>query len=66
MMTGDTVFIEGNAVENVPQTLQTLQDKRDKLMNEDYGKNREQVLALNKQIVQLKQAQSSGAAKYLG
>lgn len=66
MLTGDTVFIEGNAVDNVPQTLQTLQDKRDKLMNEDYGKNREQVLALNKQIVQLKQAQSSGAAKYLG
>jgi hypothetical protein len=66
MMTGDTVFIEGNAVENVPQTLQTLQEKRDKLMGEDYTKNREQVLALNKQIVQLKQSQNAGAAKFHG
>ena len=66
MMTGDTVFIEGNAVENVPQTLQTLQDKRDKLMSEDYEKNRQEVLALNQQIVKLKQAQSSGAAKFHG
>ena len=66
MMTGDTVFIEGNAVENVPQTLQTLQDKRDKLMSEDYAKNRDQVLALNQQIVKLKQAQSGGAARFQG
>ena len=66
MMTGDTVFIEGNAVENVPQTLQTLQERRDKLMAEDYAKNKEQVLALNQQIVKLKTAQSTGAAKYRG
>lgn len=66
MMTGDTVFIEGNAVENVPQTLQTLQAQRDKLMNEDYAKNREQVLALNQQIVKLKQSQQTGAAKFHG
>lgn len=66
MMTGDTVFIEGNAVENVPQTLQNLVDKRDKLMADDYVKNRDQVLALNKQIVQLKQAQTAGAMKYHG
>lgn len=66
MMTGDTVFIEGNAVENVPQTLTSLQEKRDRLMSEDYEKNKEQVLALNKQIVQLKQSQRSGAAKYTG
>jgi len=66
MMTGDTVFIEGNAVENVPQTLSTLQDKRDKLMAEDYAKNREQVLAINKQIVQLKQSQKTGAEKFTG
>ena len=66
MMTGDTVFIEGNAVENVPQTLQTLQEKRDKLMSEDYAKNKEQVLSLNKQIVQLKQSQLAGAQKYRG
>lgn len=66
MMTGDTVFIEGNVVENVPQTLQSLQDKRDKLMDEDYAKNREQVLALNQQIVKLKQSQNDGAAKFHG
>jgi hypothetical protein len=66
MMTGDTVFIEGNAVENVPQTLQTLTEKRDKLMAEDYSKNLDQVLSLNKQIVKLKQSQSAGAAKFRG
>lgn len=66
MMTGDTVFLEGNAVENVPQTLQTLQEKRDKLMAEDYTKNRDQVLALNNQIVKLKQSQNSGVSKFLG
>lgn len=66
MMTGDTVFIEGNAVENVPQTLQTLQEKRDRLMQDDYSKNRDQVLALNQQIVKLKQSQSIGATKFHG
>lgn len=66
MLTGDTVFIEGNPVENVPQTLTSLQEKRDKLMAEDYEKNKEQVLALNKQIVQLKQSQRAGAAKFTG
>lgn len=66
MMTGDTVFLEGNVVENVPQTLQTLQEKRDRLMREDYTKNKEQVLALNQQIVNLKKAQASGAAKFIG
>lgn len=66
MMTGDTVYIEGNAVEDVPQTLASLQQKRDTLMKEDYEKNREQVLALNKQIVTLKQAQNAGKAKFAG
>lgn len=66
MMTGDTVFIEGNAVENVPQTLQTLQEKRDKLMSENYEQNREQVLALNQQIVKLKASQRAGASKFVG
>lgn len=66
MMTGDTVFIEGNAVENVPQTLQSLTERRDKLMSEDYAKNKDQVLALNQQIVKLRQAQTSGAMKYRG
>ena len=36
------------------------------LMAEDYAKNKEQVLALNQQIVKLKTAQSTGAAKYRG
>lgn len=66
MMTGDTVFIEGNAVENVPQTLQTLRDKRDKLMSEDYDKHKDQVLALNQQIVKLRQSQQNGATKFVG
>lgn len=66
MMTGDTVFIEGNAVENVPQTLQTLTEKRDKLMAEDYVKNKEQVHSLNEQIVKLKQLQFSGQLKNRG
>ena len=66
MMTGDTVFIEGNVVENVPQTLQTLTEQRDKLMSEDYLKNREQVLSLNQKIVKLKQSQQSGAARFNG
>lgn len=66
MMSGDTVYIEGNAVEDVPQTLASLQQKRDSLMKEDYEKNREQVLALNKQIVTLKQAQAAGQKKFAG
>lgn len=66
MMTGDTVFIEGNAVENVGSTLSALTEKRDKLMNEDYAKNREQVMSINQQIVKLKQAQALGATKYQG
>lgn len=66
MMTGDTVFIEGNAVENVDSTLSALTEKRDKLMSEDYVKNREQVMSINQQIVKLKQAQALGATKYQG
>lgn len=66
MMTGDTVFIEGNAVENVGSTLSALTEKRDKLMSEDYAKNREQVMSINQQIVKLKQAQALGATKYQG
>lgn len=63
MMTGDTVFIEGNAVENVSQSLAELQQKRDKLMMEDYSKNHEEVMSLNKQIVSLQQAQAAGMRK---
>lgn len=60
MMTGDTVFIDGNAVEHVAQSLSELQQKRDKLMMEDYSKNHEEVMNLNKQIITLKQAQAAG------
>lgn len=66
MMTGDTVFIEGNAVENVTATLSDLTAKRDKLMSEDYAKNRDAVLALNQQIVKLKQSQSQSQSKFVG
>lgn len=66
MMMGDTVFIEGNAVENVSQSLAELQKKRDKLMEEDYGKNKEDIMNLNKQIVTLKQAQNAGSQRFEG
>lgn len=57
MMTGDTIYIEGRGIENVPQTLEQLREKRDALMSEDYAKNKVQVNELNKQIVQLQMAQ---------
>lgn len=57
MMTGDTIYIEGRGVENVPQTIENLQAKRDSLMAADYIKNKAQVNELNQQIVQLKMAQ---------
>ena len=63
---GDTVFIEGNAVENVSQSLAELQKKRDKLMEEDYSKNKEDIMNLNKQIVTLKQAQNAGSQRFEG
>lgn len=59
MMTGDTIFIEGRGVDNVPQTIEDLRGKRDALMQSDYLKNKAQVDELNKQIVQLQMAQSS-------
>jgi len=57
MMSGDTVFIEGNAVENIPQSIEALRAKRDELMSKDYTGNKAQVLELNQQIVRLTQAQ---------
>lgn len=57
MMTGDTIYIEGRGVENVPQTIENLRAKRDSLMQADYVKNKVQVNELNQQIVQLQMAQ---------
>lgn len=59
MMTGDTIFIEGIGVENVPQTLDDLRAKRDELMRTDYIKNKAQVNELNQQIVRLQLAQQN-------
>ena len=57
MMTGDTIFMDGSVVENVPQNIQALEAKRDALMSEDYQRNKAQVTELNKRIVSLKLAQ---------
>lgn len=65
MMTGDTIFIEGKGIENVPQTIEDLRAKRDSLMQEDYQKNRVQVTELNKQIVQLQMAQQGQIGRRL-
>lgn len=53
MMTGDTIYIEGRGVEDVPQTIENLRAKRDSLMEADYVKNKAQVNELNQQIVRL-------------
>jgi len=66
MMTGDTLFIDGAVVENLPATLETLTSKRDALMKEDYEKNKQTVHDLNQRIVQLKQAQQSQTSKFRG
>ena len=65
MMTGDTIFIEGKGIENVPQTIEDLRAKRDSLMQEDYRKNKVQVNELNKQIVQLQMAQQGQIGRRL-
>lgn len=57
MMTGDTIYIEGRGVEDVPQTIENLRAKRDSLMAADYKGNKTQVDELNQQIVQLTMAQ---------
>lgn len=57
MMTGDTIYIEGRGIEDVPQTLENLRAKRDSLMEQDYVKNKAQVNELNQQIVQIQMAQ---------
>ena len=66
MMTGDTIFIEGKGIENVPQTIEDLRAKRDALMNENYAKNKAQVNELNQQIVQLQMAQQGQIGRRMG
>lgn len=66
MMTGDTIYIEGKTVENVPQTITDLRAKRDSLMQVDYAKNKAQVDELNKQIVQLQMSQQGQLSKLRG
>ena len=66
MMTGDTIYIEGRGVENVPQTLEQLRAKRDSLMEADYAKNKAQVNELNKQIVQLQMSQQGQLSRLRG
>lgn len=66
MMTGDTIFIEGRGIEDVPQTIEDLRAKRDALMETDYAKNKTQVNELNKQIVQLQMAQQGQIGRRLG
>ena len=66
MMTGDTIFIEGRGIDNVPQTIEDLRAKRDALMEADYVKNKAQVNDLNRQIVQLQTAQQSQIGRRLG
>lgn len=66
MMTGDTIYIEGRGVENVPQTLEQLRAKRDSLMEADYAKNKAQVDELNKQIVQLQMSQQGQLSRLRG
>ena len=66
MMTGDTIYIEGRGVANVPQTLEQLRAKRDSLMEADYAKNKAQVDELNKQIVQLQMSQQGQLSRLRG
>jgi DNA-binding transcriptional regulator YhcF (GntR family) len=66
MMTGDTIYIEGRGIENVPQTIEDLRAKRDSLMEVDYVKNKAQVNELNKQIVQLQMAQQGQLGRMRG
>jgi len=66
MMTGDTIYIEGQGIEDVPQTIENLRAKRDALMEADYAKNKTQVNELNKQIVQLQIAQQSQIGRRIG
>lgn len=66
MATGDTVYIDGNPVQDVSNSLQSLEKKRDELMQEDYRKNNNRVQELNKQIADLKNQQAQAMRKRRG
>ncbi len=66
MMTGDTIYIEGRGIENVPETIDQLRAKRDSLMQTDYVKNKAQVDELNKQIVAIQMSQQGQLSKLQG
>lgn len=65
MMTGDTIYIDGQRVDDIPQTVESLRAKRDSLMQTDYVKNKAQVNELNQQIVQLQMAQQGQIGRRL-
>lgn len=65
MMTGDTIYIDGQRVDDIPQTVESLRAKRDSLMQADYVKNKAQVNELNQQIVQLQMAQQGQIGRRL-
>ena len=66
MLTGDTIYIEGRGIENVPETIDQLRAKRDSLMQTDYVKNKAQVDELNKQIVAIQMSQQGQLSKLQG
>ena len=66
MMTGDTIYIEGRGIENVPETIEQLRAKRDSLMQTDYVKNKAQVDELNKQIVAIQMSQQGQLSRLQG
>lgn len=63
MMTGDTIFMDGSVIENVPQNIEALRAQRDALMLEDYTRNKAKVTELNKRIVGLELAQKGASYK---
>ena len=66
MLTGDTIYIEGRGIENVPETIDQLREKRDSLMQTDYVKNKAQVDELNKQIVAIQMSQQGQLSRLQG
>lgn len=66
MMTGDTLYIEGQSVNNISGSLESKTKERDKLMAEDYKKNFDRVQELNAEIASLKQAQNQQALRRRG
>lgn len=63
MITGDTLYIEGQSVNNISGSLESKTKERDRLMAEDYKKNFDRVQELNAEIASLKQAQQQQALR---